>query len=80
MISAGYPQDRRPGHTFPPGKHVLKHRVEGVPHVERAGYIRRRNDEGIGRTLREGGRLEIPLRNPILIPLLLDAFWMKTLV
>jgi hypothetical protein len=46
--------------------------------MEGTGNVWRRNYEGIRRTV--GIRPEISVRSPVLIPLLLDAFWIEALV
>ena len=44
MVGAGLPQHVAPAHALETDEDVLKRIVEGVPHMERAGDVRRRND------------------------------------
>ena len=46
VIGARLPQHVAPAHAFEAHQHVLQRVVEGVPHMERAGDIGRRNDDG----------------------------------
>src|SRR5581483_6206858 len=48
MIGAGLPQHVASAHTLEAAEHVLERVVEGMPHVERAGYVRRRYYDAIG--------------------------------
>lgn len=48
MIRARLPQHVAPAHPFEPAQDVLQGIVQGMPHVQRAGDIRRRNHDGEG--------------------------------
>ncbi len=64
VIGARLPQHVAPAHALEADEHVLQRVVEGMPHMERAGDVGRRNDNGErpglgarGRTGGEGGSL-----------------------
>src|SRR6187551_3285449 len=48
MIGAGLPQHVAAAHALEADEHILQRVVKGVPHMERAGDVRRRNDNGEG--------------------------------
>jgi hypothetical protein len=50
MVGSRQPEDFVSRHPFPAGKDILQDGVQGMPHMQRTGYIRRRNDERIGIT------------------------------
>ena len=52
MVGAGHPEDIVPLHPLPPRQDVLERVVEGVAHVERAGYVGWGDDDGKGRSAR----------------------------
>ena len=50
VIRPRHPERVPPLHAAPPHQDVLERVVEGVPHVQRGGDVRRRDDDGVGRT------------------------------
>ena len=44
MVGARHPEDIIPLHPFPAAEDVLQGVVEGMPHMQGAGYVGRRND------------------------------------
>ena len=46
VIGAGLPQHVAPPHALEPNERVLQAVVESMPHMERAGHVRRRDDDG----------------------------------
>ncbi len=54
MVGAGHPQHFMPGHPLPAHQDILQGIVEGMPHVQHAGDVGRRDDDriaGLGRVL-----------------------------
>ena len=60
-------------HAAVAGEDVLDGVVERVPHVEHAGDVRRRDDDGVRRPLRIGLGVEEMLVEPVLHPARLDG-------
>ena len=48
MVGARLPQHVAPAHALEADENVLNGVVEGMPHMERARHIGRRNDDGVG--------------------------------
>ena len=48
MVGAGLPQHVAAAHALEADEHVLQRVVEGVAHMQRAGDVRRRDDDGEG--------------------------------
>ena len=46
VVGSGQPEHVEPVHAFIPGENILKGVVQGVAHVERAGHVRGRDDDG----------------------------------
>ena len=66
MIGSGLPQHVAPAHALEADEHVLQRVVERVPHMQRAGHVGRRNDDGEGTgafTIRAAGG-----KCPLLLP------------
>ena len=68
VVGAGHPAGFLALHARPAHQHVLNRIVEHVPHVEHAGHVGRRDDNGIGRFLGIGFGLEKALLLPTLVP------------
>ena len=49
VVGAGLPQHVAAAHALEAAEDVLQRVVERVAHVQRAGDVRRRNDDGVGR-------------------------------
>jgi hypothetical protein len=49
VIRPRHPQHLEAFEPFIPAKYVLESVIESMPHVELAGYVRRRDDYGVGR-------------------------------
>jgi hypothetical protein len=67
VIFAGNPERAEAAHALETREHVHQGVLEGVPHVERAGHVRRRDDDGIDGRVRvavDFGR-EAALRFPV---------------
>ena len=47
MVGAGHPQHLVAGHALPAAQDVLQGVVQGVPHVQDAGDVGRRDDDGV---------------------------------
>ncbi len=60
MVGAGLPERVVAAHPVPAGQDVLQRVVEGVAHVQAAGDVRRRDEdgEGLGPGLRVGAGAE----------------------
>ena len=76
VVGAGQPEDFLAVHARLAAEDVLDGVVEHVPHVEHAGDVRRRDDDGVRRALvaharRVGG--EATLLQPEVIPFVLDG-------
>ena len=55
MVGAGLPQHVLAAHPLEPAQNVLKGVVERMPHVQRAGHVRRRDHDAVGRGARALG-------------------------
>ena len=55
MIHPRLPQHVAAAHALEAGQHVLQRVVERVTHMQRAGHVRRRNDDGVGPRRRPAG-------------------------
>jgi hypothetical protein len=63
VVEAGLPEHVRPPHPVPAREHVHQRVVERVPHVQRAGDVRRRQQDGEGlRRLAVRARLRVGAR------------------
>ena len=56
MIGAGLPQHVAAAHALEADEHVLQRVVERVAHMQRAGHVRRRDDDGEGPRAGPSGR------------------------
>ena len=74
MVNARYPQRAVALHTLIPGEDILKRGVHRVPHVELAGNVGGRHDDGEGLFVRVYPALEITALHPHVIDLLLSRF------
>jgi hypothetical protein len=45
VVLAGHPERAVAAHALETREHVHQSVLEGVPHVERAGHVRRRDDD-----------------------------------
>jgi hypothetical protein len=61
-----------PLHPLPAAEDILKGIVEGVPHMESAGNVRRRDDDTVRFFLRDGCSAEVTFIFPFGVPSLLD--------
>ena len=50
MVGAGLPQHVLAAHPLEPAQNILKGVVERMPHVQRAGHVRRRDHDAVGRS------------------------------
>jgi hypothetical protein len=73
VIGAGEPERVVALHAAPAREDVLDGREQRVAHVERAGDVRRRDDDGERRLRRGGVGVEIPLLQPQAVPARLDG-------
>ncbi len=46
VVGSGQPEHVEPVHAFIPGEDILQGVVQGMPHVERAGHVGGRDDDG----------------------------------
>ena len=74
VISPRQPKDFFAIHAGFARENVLYGVVQDVAHVEHAGDVRRRNDDGIRGLGRAGVRYEAFVVEPELVPLLFDSF------
>ena len=64
VIGAGHPQGVVALHAPPADQHVLQRVVEGVAHVQGAGHVRRRDDDGERLAARVGPAVEVAVLVP----------------
>ena len=79
VVGAGEPEDFLAVHARLAAEDVLDGGVEDVAHVEHAGDVWRRNDNGMGRTFVADARRvsdKTLLVEPELVPLRLDGLWL----
>ena len=69
MIHPRKPQGRIPLHPFEPDQHILQRGVHGMPHMQLAGYIGGRHNNGKRLFVRIAPCVEIAA----LLPHLIDA-------
>ena len=74
VVDAWQPQRRVALHTLIAGHNVLKRGVQRVPHVELAGDVGGRHDDGEGLLIGVYFALEITALHPHVVDLLLDRF------
>ena len=67
MVRARHPEGRVALHAVVADKHILRHLIQRVAHVERTGDVRRRHDDGEGLLFRVDDRLEGPGRLPLFV-------------
>ena len=67
MVRARLPQHVLATHPLKAHEHVLQRIVQRMAHVQHAGDIRRRDDDGIGLRAGIAGRLETARRLPGLV-------------
>ena len=72
VVGAGQPEGGIALHPLKAGQNVLEGGVQGVAHVELAGDVRRRHDDGEGRLLRVRLGAEAVVVQPGLVDLILD--------
>ena len=72
VVGAGQPHGVVGGHPPPAGEDVLDGVAERVPHVQRAGDVRRRDDHGERRLGCGRVRVEVAARHPLRVPARLD--------
>ncbi len=73
VVGAHQPAGVLAEHAVIPREHVLDGVVEGVAHVQHAGDVRRRDDDGVRRPVRVGLGVEEVLVEPVLHPPRLDG-------
>ncbi len=54
VVGARLPEGAIAVHAVQPGQHVHQRVLEGMPHVQRARDVRRRDDDAVGRALADG--------------------------
>ena len=67
MVGARLPQHILAAHALEPDQDILQRIVQGVPHVQNAGDIRRRDDDGISLCRRVAGGFEASVFFPGLV-------------
>ena len=72
VVAARLPQSGAPAHAVKPDQGVLDAVVEGMPHVQAAGDVRRRNDDAVRPRIRVVDRREIAALLPQPVELGLD--------
>jgi hypothetical protein len=75
VIRPGQPHRVVGAHAPPADEDVLDGHRQRVAHVQRAGHVRRRDDDRVRRFRRGRVGVEIALLEPEAIPLLLDLRW-----
>jgi hypothetical protein len=73
VVGAGQPERLEALHPLPPRKDVHQRVLEGVAHVEVAGYVRRRDHDRIHGRVRVRVRRVVAARFPLPVPALLGA-------
>src|SRR5207245_4284133 len=71
VIRAGYPQGVITLHTPPADQYVLERVIQSVPHMQRPGHIRRRNDDAERFAFAIRPAVEVAVLTPKLQPTLL---------
>ena len=64
VVGAGHPQGVVALHAPPADQHVLQRVVEGVAHVQGAGHVRRRDDDGVRLRAGSGSAVEVAAARP----------------
>ena len=72
MVHPRLPQHVLAAHAFEPDQNILDRVVEGVPHMQRAGYVGRRDDNAIGFRTGLLAALECAGGFPVFVDSLLD--------
>ena len=67
VVRARHPEGRVALHAVVADEHILRHLIQRVAHVELAGDVRRRHDDGEGLLFRVDDRLEGPGRLPLFV-------------
>ena len=75
VVGAGHPQRFITLHTLGTNKDVLQGFVKRMAHVQLAGYVRGRNNDGIGFLVRVDLGMEKAGVVPEAVQLVLDRFW-----
>jgi len=74
VVTAYLPQGVVALHAFVAGEGVHNGVLEGVPHVQAAGHIRRRNNDAVRLAFTAGAK--VAFRFPVVVPLALYVFWL----